>query len=137
LEPLLAHLAELRRHAGHYVEATADSFRLSIRQTAVRALLACLGALVGVAGLVTATVLVLTGAAGGLAAAFGGRTWAGQLTIGLAVLIVTALVTWWGFRRITETSRRKTVEKYERRHYEEQAHVDADAAERLGRESSV
>lgn len=137
LEPLLAHLAELRRHAGQYLQASADSLRLSVRQTALRTVLACLGAVVGVAVLITSTVFVLSGAAGGLAEAFGGRAWAGQLTVGTTLLLMIALACWLGVRKVTDASRRKTVEKYERRHYEEQAHVDSDAAERSRRGQSV
>jgi hypothetical protein len=137
LEPLLAHLTELRRHAGHYLQATADSYRLTIRQALLRGMLGALGAVVGVTVLVTSTVLLLRGAAGGLAEAFGGRAWAGQLAVGTTVLLLTGLACWWGLRKATEASRRKTAEKYERRHYEEQAHVDTDAAERLRREQAV
>jgi hypothetical protein len=137
LEPLLGHLAELRRHAGHYLQATADSYRLTIRQALLRGALAALGAVVGVTVLVTSTVLLLSGAAGGLAEAFGGRAWAGQLTVGATVLLLIGLACWWGLRMATESSRRKTAEKYERRHYEEQAHVDTVAAERARRGQNV
>jgi hypothetical protein len=130
LEPLLAHVKELRRHAGHYLQASADSFRLTIRQALLRGALGLLGAVIGVTVLVTSTVLLLNGAAGGLAAAFGGRAWAGQLTLGATVLLMIGLACWWGLRKVTESSRRKTAEKYERGHYEEQAHVDSDAPRR-------
>jgi hypothetical protein len=129
LEPLMAHLAQLRRHAELYVEATADSLRLTVRQTALRAVLAVLGLVVGAALLVTASVLTLNGVAGGIAAALGGRIWAGQLITGLVLLIGVALACWLGIRRITATSRRKTIEKYERRHHDESGRFRHEAAE--------
>jgi energy-converting hydrogenase Eha subunit H len=137
LEPLLANVKELRRHASHYVQASADSFRMTVRQVAVRAVLAILAGIVGAAVLITAAVFVLSGAAGGLGEAFGNRAWAGQLTVGLTTLLMIALGCWLGVRKITASSRQKTVQKYEQRHYEEQAHVDSDAAARIRSGQSV
>jgi hypothetical protein len=114
----MAHLMELRRHAGHYVQAAADSFRLTVRQAALRTVLGCLGAVVGVAVLVTSTVMLLDGIAGGIAAALGGRVWAGQLITGAVVLSGIALACWWLIGRMTESSRRRTIEKYERQHHQ-------------------
>jgi hypothetical protein len=117
LEPLLAHLTQLQTHVSHYLQATADKLRLSVRQAAVWAALGLVAAVVGATVLVTATVLLLSGAANGIAASLGGRLWAGQLIVGSLVLIGTALAGWLGLRSLTASSRRKTIDKYERQHY--------------------
>jgi hypothetical protein len=117
LEPLLKHLAELQTHVSHYLQATADKVRLSARQAAVWAALGLAAAVVGATVLVTATVLVLYGAANGIAASLGGRLWAGQLIVGSVVLTGIALACWLGLRSFTASSRRKTIDKYERQHY--------------------
>lgn len=116
LEPLLAHLAELKAQALHYLQASADRVRLSARQAAIWGAIGLLAALVGATMLITATVLTLQGAANGIAAALGGRLWAGQLIVGLCVLGGAALTCWLASRKLAETSRRKTMGKYERKH---------------------
>jgi hypothetical protein len=125
LEPLLANLTELQTHVNHYVQATADGLRLTARQLALKAALGVLGLVVGVAMLVTAAVLALQGAAGGIAAALGGRIWAGQLITGLTLLLLVAVAAWWLTSSMTKSSRRKTLEKYERQHEYEQARLAA------------
>lgn len=117
LEPLLAHLAELKTQVLHYLEARADRVRLSVRQAAVWGAIGLLAALVGATLLITATVLALMGAANGIGAALGERWWAGQLIVGLCVLCGTALACWLAMRMLAKSSRRKTIEKYEREHY--------------------
>jgi len=123
LEPLLAHLTELQTHVNHYVQATADSFRLTARQLALKAALGLLGLLVGATMLVTAAVLVLQGTAGGIAVALGGRLWAGQLITGAVLLLFVGAGAWWMTSSLTKSSRRKTLEKYERQHEYEQARL--------------
>src|SRR4051794_7065410 len=86
LDPLLAHLADLREQASLYAEATADRVKLTVRQAAVRAALGCLALLAGAAVVVTAAVLMLNGIAGGIGALIGNRLWAGQLITGLGLL---------------------------------------------------
>jgi hypothetical protein len=129
LEPLLEHLAALRGHVDHYVQATADSLRLTARQIVVRIALGCLASTVGIAALVTATVLVLNGAAGGIAAALNGRMWAGQLIVGLSLLLLVAVACWLGVRQLTKTSRSKTIDKYERQYHRQSARHDASGRE--------
>lgn len=117
LEPLLAHLSELRAHAALYLQANADRVRLSARQAALWGAIGLLAGLVGATVLITATVLALLGAANAIAAALGGHAWAGQLIVALCVLCGTALACWLAMRKLAESSRRKTIEKYEREHY--------------------
>jgi hypothetical protein len=118
LDPLIAHLAQLRQQASLYAEATADRFKLSARQAAIYAALGCLALLAGGALVVTSAVLILNGTAGGLAVLLGGRLWAGQLITGVVLLVAIAAGAWLGVRSLTGSSRRKTIEKYERRHIE-------------------
>jgi hypothetical protein len=130
LDPVMRRLAEMREYVTDYLEARGDAFKLRARQTALRAALGFV-ALVGlIAAVASATVLVLSGTAGGIAAALGGRLWAGQLITGLTLFLILGLVTWLGIRRINETSRRGTIDKYERKHLEQRARVGQDVRQR-------
>jgi hypothetical protein len=122
LDSLAAHLGELREHANHYAQATADRFKLTLRQAAIRAVLGCLALLVGATLLITAAVMLLSGIAGGIGTLLAGHMWAGELITGLTLLLGVAAAAWWGMRRLTDSSRRKTIEKYERRHHEQLSH---------------
>jgi len=123
---LLSHLADLREQASLYAEATADRVKLTVRQAAVRAALGCLALLAGAAVVITAAVLTLNGVAGGIGALLGDRIWAGQLITGVLILAALAAGAWWGAHSLTDSSRRKTLKKYERRHAQSlHAHAEA------------
>jgi len=133
LEPLLKSLGEMREYVSYYLTTSADSVKLSIRNAVLYGVLGLLGLIVGAALLVTAAVLVLQGIANGLTILFDGRAWAGQLTTGMVVLVLAALVTWFGLKRLMNSSRQKTIEKYEHRRNQQRAafghdvHDKADA----------
>jgi membrane protein implicated in regulation of membrane protease activity len=115
LQPLLAHLAEMREYVSYYLATSADSVKLSIRNTVLYAVLGLLALVVGAAMLITAAVLVLSGIADGLTRLLDGHAWAGQLITGLVVLTLAALLSWFGIKRLMNSSRQKTIDKYEHR----------------------
>ena len=132
LDGVMRRLAEMREYLLDYLEARGDAFKLRARQTAVRAALGVL-ALVGLfAAVAYATVMILSGTAGGIGAALGGRLWAGQLITGLALFLFLGLAAWQGIRRINQTSRRSTIDKYERKHLQQRARVGEDVRQRAG-----
>lgn len=130
LDPLLRHLAELREYAATYSQVKADRWKLSARQAAIRAVLGSVAAVAGIGFVVTASVMVLNGIAGGLAELMGDRWWAGQLVTGLLLFIALGLAAWLGVRSITKSSRQRTVERYEQRYREQQARFGHDAPHR-------
>jgi hypothetical protein len=111
------HLAELKTHASQYVQVIADKLRLNVQQAVVWGALGLLGSVIGAAALITATVMLKIGAGAGLGELLVDRPWAGNLIVGFVVLLGAGIACWLGIRKLTETSRRKTIDKYERQHY--------------------
>jgi Tfp pilus assembly protein PilO len=76
-------------------------------------------------------VLTLEGASGAAAEAWGGRVWAGQLTVGLAVLLLVVLVVSIMGRRVQSVARKRSIARYEERERKQRAtfgHTAADYA---------
>lgn len=130
LEPLLKHLTELREYISYYLASSADSVKLSVRSALIKAVMGIVGLLAASAVVITAAVLLLTGMAHGLAVLFGNRLWAGELTTGVVVLAATAAGVYLGVSRLTKSSRRKTIEKYERRQDQQRAAFGHDVHQR-------
>lgn len=130
LDGVMRRLTEMREYLLDYLEARGDAFKLRARQTALRAALGVLAMVGLVAAIAYATIMILSGTAGGIGAALGGRLWAGQLITGLALLVFLALAAWLGIRRVNETSRRSTIDKYESKHLQQRARVGEDIRQR-------
>src|SRR6266550_2834684 len=80
--------AELRAYAQQYFSAKADQWRLTARNIAIFAALGVVGLIVAGATIVIALVMLFQGVAGAIAAGLGGRVWAGNLIVGLALLAI-------------------------------------------------
>jgi len=130
IPPIMAHLAELREYLSHYVGVTRDQFKLSLRNLVLYVLLGLLGAVAGIAILVTAAVVLLQGCVHGLEALLGGRLWAAQLIVGAVVLTAAGIAAWRFAVRFTESSRKSMVEKYEQRHQAQRNRFGHDVQER-------
>ena len=91
---LLTLLDELREYASYYLEVQADRARLTLRKLVLGVVVAAAGVTVLLSLVATTTTLLLTGIAGGLAEAFGGRAWLGNLATGGGVLLLGALGLW-------------------------------------------
>src|SRR4029434_5430287 len=85
LRRLQQQVGELQAYLTHFVSAKIDGFVLSARQLALWAVLGVVGLTAAVGLVVTAVVLVLVGAADGLALLFGGRGWLGAVAVGGAL----------------------------------------------------
>jgi len=134
----MRHLAEIREYAAHFVAAKFDSAKAGVRRVGLFIAIGILG-LAGAAALVgAAVVLALVGAANGIGAALGGRVWAGQLIVGLGLVIAVGVVAMLGLRMLNNSWRRQTEKKYEariqqqRRQYGHDARQRAAARERTG-----
>ena len=94
-------------------------------------------AVVGILGLiaassvvVTAIVLLLTGLAGGLAAAFDGELWLGRVVVGFLLLVIIAIGTLVGLRMKQRKSRQNKVQQYAERQLQQRAAFGRNVADR-------
>lgn len=129
LQPLFKHLAEMREYVAYYLATSADSVKLSVRNAVLYAVLGCLGLIVGAALLVTAAVLTLDGIADGLTRLLDGHAWAAKLITGASVLALSALGAWLGLKSLMNSSRQKTIDKYEQRLQQQRAAFGHDVHE--------
>src|SRR5262245_55853246 len=91
-------IGELQAYFAHVVSAKVEGVRVSVRQITIWVVLGVVGLLALAGLLVTALVLLLEGAAVGLALRFGGRLWLGQIVVGVGVLVLLSLGMFIGMR---------------------------------------
>jgi hypothetical protein len=127
---LRTRFAELGEYVSFYLAAKADALKVTIRNAGVLAVLGVLGLLAGSAFVITAVVLLERGIAGGLGALFGGRLWLGEIVASVLFLGLLAGAVWFGMKKLTATSRQKTVTKYESRLQQQRAKFGTDVHER-------
>lgn len=108
-------VAEAKEYVSYFVSAKVDSVKLSVRKAVLYAGLGLVGGVALVAVVCVAVALLLSGAAQGLGALFGGRMWLGNLTTGLIVMVGLGLAAYVGVRRMIGSHRLTTVQKYEKR----------------------
>lgn len=77
--------SQFGEYVGHLLRVRADKAMLAIRTALIWAIVGAAAGMMGLAAVVYATVLLLSGIAGGLGALFGGRLWLGELLTGLIV----------------------------------------------------
>jgi hypothetical protein len=123
-------LGELKEYASLYVAAKADKLRLTVRKIVLYAVLGVLALVAGVAMLVMAVVQLLAGLAGVIAAGLGGRMWAGNLIVGFVLLAGIMTGAWLMVRKMLNSSRKATVDRYERRLQRQRIDYGADARQR-------
>jgi membrane protein implicated in regulation of membrane protease activity len=130
LDQLLTQVAELRAYVMHFVSATADGIKLSVRQAMVWVVLGVLGVIAASSAIVTAIVLLLTGLAGGLAVAFDSALWLGQVVVGFLLLVLIVVGTLIGLRLQQRKSRQKKVQQYAERQLQQRATFGHNVADR-------
>ncbi len=137
LRRLLQQSEALRAYFTHFVNAKVDSFLLSARQLAIWIALGVVG-LLALAGLiVTAIVLLVGGAAAGLALLFGGRLWLGQVVMGGGLLVLLPLSILIGVRIWQHRSRQQKVQQYDERQLEQHAAFGHSVADRATEDASL
>lgn len=136
LAPLRIYLAELQDYAAYYLAARADALKLQARTILTYGVLGLMAGMAAAAGLITAVVLALGGIANGLGQLMGGRIWAGQLITGLGVLIIAAATVVIGLRSVTNSSRRRTMAKYEHWRNQQRAQFGHDVVGRAAKHES-
>jgi hypothetical protein len=131
--------AELKEYAALYVAAKADGIKVTLRNVAIYAALGVVGAIVGIGFLITAVVLLLNGLAGLVGEIFPERfeDWGGPLVVGLLLLGGTAAAIVYGLKSVTNTSRKRLVEKYENRKRDERRVYGHDVQERAAEQERL
>jgi len=130
LRRLQQHVGELQAYLTHFVSATIDGWVLSARQLALWAALGVVGLTAAVGLVVTAVVLVLVGAADGLARLFGGQWWLGALVVGGGTFVLLALGIFLGMRTWHSRWRQQKVQQYDERQRQQQATFGHSVADR-------
>jgi hypothetical protein len=123
-------LLEAASYLEHLIVAYLDQIKLSLRTAFLYALLGVLAALAAGAVLVVSVVLLLAGIANGLGEALGGRAWAGDLIVGVAVLGGVSLAIAIALGRMKSAMRRRTKLKYEERLKQQRERFGRDASGR-------
>ncbi|HZL33871.1 MAG TPA: hypothetical protein VFC78_01095 [Tepidisphaeraceae bacterium] len=137
LREALNRLGEVKEYAAYFLAAKIDALKISARNIGVYVALGLLGACAGVAVVVVGVVLLLIGAAHGIGAALGGMYWLGDLIIGVVVLAVVGAGAVFAASKLTGSTRKKTVEKYESRKRDQRIRYGHDVRERAIREQNA
>src|SRR5688572_3577976 len=111
-----ARLGELKEFASYYVAAKLDSYKVTFRNLGIYAALGIVGLIAGSAIITTAAVLLLVGLALAIGKPFNpDQPWVGAIVVGLLVLggLTGGIIFF--MKKLTSTSRKRVVEKYENR----------------------
>ena len=112
VEDVGRHLNEAREFIGVYVAAQMQRVRVVLRNVFLFCLLSVFALLVMSTVAVVSVVLVCEGAAGGIGALLGDRTWAGELIVGCIVLGGAILFAWRLISHVRKIARRQTISGY-------------------------
>ena len=102
--------------------------KLALRRRGIRAAIGLIGLVALAAMIVTAVALLCIGLAQLVSAWCGGRAWAGNLVVGIALLGLLAGGLIVGMRYIGEHSRKRTVQNYELRRKRQRTDFGHDVA---------
>lgn len=120
-------LAELKEFASYYLGAKLDAYKVSLRNLGMYAALGIVGLIAGSAIITTAAVLLLVGLALAIGKPFNpDQPWVGALVVGLLVLGGLAFGIIFFMKKLTNTSRKRLVEKYENRQRDQRIHFGED-----------
>jgi len=123
-------LAELGEYVNYYLAAKLDSYKAAGRKIGLLAGIGVVGLLALSAFIVTTMVLFCLGVAQALTALFGGHAWAGNLVAAILFLAITAGAIWFGYGKLTKSSREKTKAKYVQRKQQQRAKFGTDVQQR-------
>jgi hypothetical protein len=125
-------IKQLQEFAAYYVSAQAGLVGAKARQAVLAVVILAIAALMGAAATVTAMVLLLVGAAEGLARLFGGRPWLGNLVLGFAILLLIVVGTWLAIRGARNRARDATVREFETRKDMQRGRLHTSVVEQSG-----
>ena len=127
LKQAMSRIAELKEFASYYAGAKLDGIKVTLRNVGVYAALGIVGLIATSAIVTTAVVLLLVGLALAIGKLFDpDQPWVGAVVVGLLVLGGLAGGIIFGMKWLTNTSRRKLVQKYENRQREQRINFGED-----------
>ena len=122
-----ARLGELKEFASYYVAAKADAWKVTFRNLGMYAALGIVGLIAGSAIISTAAVLLLVGLAIAIGKPFHpDQPWVGAIVVGLLVLGGLAGGIIYFMKSMTNTSRKRLVEKYQNRQRDQRIQFGED-----------
>jgi hypothetical protein len=130
LEHVIKHLRELREYVAHYVSVRGDEAKAAIRSALYKTIFFAVLGLAGIVAIATCAVMTFVGLADGLGVLLWGHFWAGKLIVGLTVVIGTLVAVKVLTSRMVQSSRQRTIAKYERLRDREKFTVGVTASER-------
>ena len=134
LRAALASLSAVPLFAKQYAAARLAGATYGLRKIALLLVLLAVVAVIGLAALVTATVLLLVGLAAMLAAPLADEwQWVGPLVVGLVGVVLSLLVPYLVIRRIAAAGRESARRAYDEQLARQQAAVGTDVAEQAAR----
>jgi hypothetical protein len=120
-------LGELKEFASYYVAAKADAWKVTFRNLGMYAALGIVGLIAGSAIISTAAVLLLVGLAIAIGKPFDpDQPWVGAIVVGLLVLGGLAGGIIYFMKSMTNTSRKRLLEKYENRQRDQRIQFGED-----------
>jgi hypothetical protein len=125
--PFKTLVAQAFEYLAHAREATVDLAKAKLAGKLQTAAMAAIGAVAGVALLVTAVVLVLVGLSGALSAWIG-ETWAGPLITGVLVLAACVIGPLFIFKRMARAATKRIEAKYAARRAAQRERFGTDVA---------
>ncbi|MDB5292674.1 MAG: hypothetical protein JWL69_3915 [Phycisphaerales bacterium] len=134
LHDAMKRLAEVREYIAYFISAKIDGLKVTARNIGVYAALGVLGLIACGAVVVVSVVLLLTGVAHGIGAALGGMYWLGDLIVGALVLIALSIGVVMALKKLTNTSRKTLVQKYESRKRDQRLRFGHDVRQRAREE---
>jgi hypothetical protein len=133
LNDVQKHLNEVVEYASLYLAAKADAIKLQFRMMGMWAALGMLGGMAAAAFIIYASVLLLSGLAGGLAVLLDGRLWLAEIIVGAAVLLLIAGTIYFAMNTFVSAARLSTERKYEQRQAQQRLRFGTNARERAER----
>lgn len=130
LSQLAGQFAELKAYAWQRWAVRLDRLSLSFRRLLLAAVAGMLALMGLVTGLIVSVVMLLDGAAGGIAELLDGRRWLANLIVGAAALSLAAIVFAIGVAVVERASHKRARAKYERTQLEQRRRFGHGATER-------
>lgn len=133
LSQLAGQFAELKAYAWQRWVVRVDRVSLGFRRLLIAAAVGLLGLVALTTGLIVSVVMLLDGAAGGIAELLDGRRWLANIIVGAGAFALTAIFFIVGYAAVARASTKRARAKYERRQSEQRRRFGHNSTERAAR----